>query len=175
MSAMGHEQTLQIKLPPLCLHQMKYDHAQLGSLSQRLATAIFAARPDLRQSASMERGAETDGLSVVISVTSPTNDEARSVVVWIDERATPSIGFGPTHTHEGSDDTGIAAILDTLVGVLTDQVVIVQDVGGDYPGFGKWLDLRIVDALEEELTDKYSPGRALLKSWSGRADRQVKL
>ena len=154
---------------------MKYDHAQLGSLSERLATAVFAVRPELRQSALMERGAEAEGLSVVIRVTSPTNDEARSVVVWVDKQATPSIGFGPDHTHESPDDTGIAAILDTLLGVLTDQVVIIEDVGGDHPGFGKWLDLRVADALEEDLTDKYSPGHALLKSWSGRADRQVDL
>ena len=31
---------------------MQYDHAQLGSLSKRLARAIFAVRPDLRQGAS---------------------------------------------------------------------------------------------------------------------------
>jgi len=154
---------------------MNYDHAQLGSLSQRLATAVFAVLPDLRQSASVERGAEADGLSVVIRAISPTNDEARSVVVWVDENATPSIGFGPDHAHESPDDAGIAAILNTLLGVLTDQVVIIEDVGGDHSGFGKWLDLRIADALEANLTDKYSPGRAILKSWSGQADRQVDL
>jgi len=123
----------------------------------------------------MERGAEADGLSVVIRATSLTDDEGRSVVVWVCEKVTPSIGFGPDHTHESPDDVGIAAILDTLLGVLTDQVVIVEDVGGEYSGFGKWLDLRVADALEEELTDKYSPGRAIIKSWSGRADRQVGL
>lgn len=154
---------------------MKLDLPLLGSLSQRLATAILAARPELRQDATMERGAEADGLSVVICATSSTGDETRSVVVWVDEAATPTIGFGPDHTHESPDDAGIAAILDTLLGVLTDQVVIIQDVGGDNPGFGKWLDLRVADALENELTDKYSPGRAILKSWSGRADRQVEL
>jgi hypothetical protein len=152
---------------------MTYDHAQLGSLSQRLAAAVFAVRPELRKSASMERGAEPDGLSIIIRAPSPTNDEARSVEVWVDEEATPSIGFGPDHTHESADDTGIAAILGILLGVLTDQVVIIEDVGGDHPGFGKWLDLRVADALEEELTDKYSPERAILKSWSGRADRPV--
>ena len=85
------------------------------------------------------------------------------------------MGFGPDHTHESPDDAGIAAISDILLGVLTDQFVIVEDVGGEYPGFGKWLDLRVADALDEALTDKYSPGRAILKSWSGRADRQVGL
>jgi hypothetical protein len=99
---------------------MKYDHAQLGSLSQRLATAIFAVRPGLRECASMERGAEADGFSVIIRATSPTNDKARSVEVCVDEKATPSIGFGPDHTHGSPDDTGVAAILDILLGVLTD-------------------------------------------------------
>lgn len=159
----------------LCLHPMQYDHAQLGSLSKRLARAIFAVRPDLRQGASMERGAESDGFSIVINVTSPTNDEARSVGVWICEKATPSIGFGPDHTHESPDDAGIAAILDTLLGILADQIVIIEDVGGDHPGFRTWLDLRNAEALEEALTDKYSPGRAVIRSWSGRADRQVEL
>ena len=154
---------------------MKYDQAQLGSLSQRLANAIFTARPDLRDHASMERGAEADGFSIVIRAISPTNDEARSVVVWVDEKATPSLGFGPDHTHGSPDDTGVAAILNTLIGVLTDQVVIIEDIGGDSPGFGQWLDLRVADALEEQLTDRYSPGRAILKSWSGQVDRQVKL
>src|SRR5882762_9927422 len=98
---------------------MKYDHAGLGSLSQRLATAIFAIRPELRRSASMERGAEADGFSVVIRVASPTNEEARSVHVWVDEKATPSIRFGPDHTHGSPDDTGIAMVLGTLLGVLT--------------------------------------------------------
>lgn len=175
MLAFGYKRALQFRSLPLCLQLMKYDHAQLGSFSQRLAAAVFAVRPELRQSASMERGAEDDGLSVIIRATSPANDEGRSVVVWVDEKATPSIGFGPDHAHESPDDNGIAAILDTLIGVLTDQVVIIEDVGGDHPGFSKWLDLRGADALEEDLTAKYSPGHAILKSWSGRGDRRVDL
>lgn len=154
---------------------VELDLTQLGSLSQRLATAIFAARPELQQGALMERGAEPEGFSVAIRVPSPTSDETRAVVVWVDERATPSIGFGPDHTHESPDDAGIDAILNTLIAVLTDQVVVIVDVGGDRSGFGRWLDLRVEDALEEALTDRYSPGRAILKSWSGRVDREVTL
>lgn len=108
------------------LASMTYDPAQLGSFSQRLAAAVFAVRPELRKSARMERGAEPDGLSVIIRAPSPTNDEARSVVIFLDEKATPSIGFGPSHTHGSADDTGIAAILGILLGVLSDQVVIIE-------------------------------------------------
>jgi len=37
------------------------------------------------------------------------------------------------------------------------------------------MDLRDPEALEEELTSRYSPGRAILKSWSGKEDREVGL
>jgi hypothetical protein len=123
----------------------------------------------------MIRGGEVDGLSVEVRMPSPTNDAARLLQVWVDERGTPSIGFGPDHTHGTPDDAGIAAVVDTMIGILTDQVMIIEDVGGEHPGFGQWLDLRVADALDEALTDKYSPGRALIKSWSGRADREVGL
>jgi hypothetical protein len=157
------------------LASMNCDLDQLGSLSRRLAIAVFAIRPELSPSAMMERGVESDGMSVVIRANSPADNEARSVMVWVDEKATPSIGFGPDHTHGSPDEDGIAEVLDILLGVLTDQIVIMEDVGGEAPGFGRWLDLRNADAMDDALTDKYSPGRFLLKSWSGRADREVAL
>lgn len=95
--------------------------------------------------------------------------------VWVDEKVTPSVGFGPDHTHGSPDDPGIAEVLDILLGVISDQIVIIEDVGGDHPGFSRWLDMRVTDALEEAVTDRYSPGRAILKSWSGKADRYVGL
>ena len=121
----------------------------------------------------MIRSGETDGLSLNLVIPSPTGDEARQCVVWVDEVATPSIGFGPSHTHEQSDDDGIAAILNILHAILADQLLIIEDVGGTYSGHGAWIDLRDPEALEEELTSPYSPGRALLKSWSGKIDHPV--
>jgi hypothetical protein len=154
---------------------MKLNHAQLGLFSQRLASAVFSVRPDLRDSASMIRSGEVDGLSLEVLIPSPTTDAGRLLKVWVDERATPSVGFGPNHTHGTPDYAGIAAVVDIMVGVLTDQVVIIEDVGGEYARSGRWLDLRIADAVEEALTERYSPGHALLKSWSGEGDREVGL
>ena len=56
---------------------------------------------------------------------------------------------------------------------MDDRLHIIQDVGGEYDGHSNWIDLRDPEALEEELTSPYSPGRAILKSWSGKADREV--
>jgi len=153
--------------------ELPFDHEALGSFSRCLAAAVFDAIPEFRQHARNIRSGETDGFSLLVAVPSPTHDDARQLRIWVDEVATPSIGFGPDHTHESSDEDGIAAIVDRVRAILDDKLLIIEDVGGAYPGHGSWLDLREPDAIEEELTSRYSPGRALLKSWSGRADRQV--
>jgi len=149
------------------------DQPAQGSISRRLSLAIFSVMPELRQYASAIQSGEKDGMSLNLIIPSPTGDEARLCQVWVDEVATPSIGFGPSHTHERPDDAGIAVILDLLRAILADQVLIIEDAGGAYSGSGGWIDLRDPEALEEELTSPYSPGRALLKSWSGKADRPV--
>jgi hypothetical protein len=154
-------------------HLPFYDQPALGSISRRLSLVIFSIMPELQQYASTIHSGETDGMSLNLVIPSPTGDDARLCQVWVDEMATPSIGFGPSHTHERSDDAGIAAILDILHAILADQLLIIEDVGGPYSGHGGWIDLRDAEALEEELTSPYSPGHALLKSWSGKADRTV--
>ena len=154
-------------------HPPPYDQSALGSVSRRLSLAIFSVMPELQQYASTIHSGETDGMSLNLVIPSPTGDEARICQVWVDEVATPSIGFGPSHTHERSDDAGIAAILGLLRAILADQLLIIEDVGGTYSGHRSWIDLRDPEALEEELTSPYSPGHALLKSWSGKADRPV--
>jgi hypothetical protein len=56
---------------------------------------------------------------------------------------------------------------------MADRLLIIQDIGGENPGHCNWLDLRNPEGLEEAITSPYSPARALLKSWSGAADREV--
>jgi hypothetical protein len=87
----------------------------------------------------------------------------------------PSIGFGPSHTHENRDDEGIAAIVERAAAILDDKLLIIEHVGGETPGHGSWIDLREPAALEDELTSPYSPGTALLKSWSGKVDREISI
>lgn len=155
--------------------KLPFDHDALGSFSRRLASAVFDAMPEFQQHARNIQSGETDGSSLLVAVPSPTNDDARQLMIWVDEIATPSIGFGPDHTHESSDEDGIVAIIDRAQAILDDKLLVIEDVGGTYSGHRSWLDLREPDAIEEELTSPYSPGRALLKSWSGRADRQVSI
>ena len=151
------------------------DEAALGAFSKRLASAIFAAFPDARERARMMRSGETDGLSLSVIFPSPTNDADRFVEVWVDEVATPSIGFGPSHTHFGADEGGIAETVELCRAIMSDRVVIMQDIGGEHDGHAAWLDLSDPEDLEEELTSPYSPGRVRLKSWSGATDREAGL
>jgi hypothetical protein len=155
--------------------QFALDEDALGSFSKRLAVAVFAAFPDARHHATMIRSGEKDGLSLSVVFPSPTKDDDRCMQIWVDEVATPSVEFGATHTHYGADDMGICETVELCQAVLDDRLLIIQDLGGEYDGHSSWIDLREPEALEEELTNRYSPGRAILKSWSGKADREIGL
>lgn len=147
----------------------------LGSFSKRFASALFAAFPNVRVHSEMIQSGENDGLSIDIRVPSPSGENDRLIEIWVDEKATPSIGFGPDHTHRNPDESGITEVIELLRAILDGRLLIIQYVGGEYAKFGRWLDLREPDALEDELTSECSPGRATLKSWSGEADRVVGL
>jgi len=131
---------------------LPFDQAALGALSRRLAEAVFASVPALRHYALIVKSGEANGLSLVLDVPSPTQDTDRRFVIWADEKATPNIGFGPIHTHETTDEAGIAAIVDRAIAILEDRLLIIEDVGGAHPGHGDWLDLREPDALLDRLT-----------------------
>jgi hypothetical protein len=160
---------------------MSFDLNLLGCVSQRLSAEIFLSLPQLRPYAQMVESGESDGLSLILTAPSPTEDSSsevdsgREFVIWVDDTGTPSIGFGAEHTHENIEADGIAAIIDRAKAILEDKLLIIEDIGGEYPGHSSWIDLRDPHALAEELTSPYSSGRASLKSWSGNADRQIGL
>ena len=153
--------------------RQRYVDSVAGAFSRSFAAALFEALPHFQQYAWMIESAEPDGLSLDLEVPSPTSDEARQLVVWVDEVITPSIEFGPTHTHRSPDAAGIAEVVELARAILADQILILEEVCGEHPGYGTWIDLRDPDELLDELTSPYSPGKALLKSWSGLADREV--
>lgn len=155
--------------------QPLFDFERLGAFSQCLAVAFFAEFPHLRQFATMISSSEPNGLSLNVIVPSPSGDKDRFIQVWVDEVVTPSVGFGPNHTHGTCDDAGIAEVIDLCHAVFTDKLLIIEDVGGKYDGHSSWVDLRDPDGLLDEITSPYSPGTAKLKSWSGVGDRQVGL
>ena len=135
--------------------QLALDEEALGSFSKRLAVAVFAAFPDARRHATMIRSGEKDGLSLSVPFPSPTKEEDRCMQIWVDEVATPSIEFGPSHTHYSADDMGIHETVELCRAVLDDRLLIIQDAGGKYDGHSSWIDLRDPEALEEELTSPY--------------------
>ena len=126
----------------------------------------------------MEQAGDLDGLSIVLDLESPTGDPTRFLELWVEPRAEGpdlSIGFGPSHTHACCQSDRESAILAMLRAILSDEIVIIEGVGGPYPGNRLWLDLREPDALADALTHRWSPDRVLVKSWSGKRDREVSL
>jgi len=125
----------------------------------------------------MQADAEPDGHSLAIDTISPTGDETRRLGIWVEGSSGPSVGGGPWHTHGNVLSVGdslsdqIAAVVDLVGAILRDEFVLVVDVGGAHSGHTSVLDLREPDAIAEELTDRYSPGSILIKSWSGARDR----
>jgi hypothetical protein len=157
------------------MEDLPLEESALGAISRQLSGAIFMAFPELRNHARIHQSKERDGLSLIIEVPSPTNDPNREIFIWVDEVSTPSIGFGSSHTHESPNESGMHEILDKLCAILEDKLVIIEGIGGKFPGYADWIDLRQPQALEDELTGELSSGHVLLKSWSGKNDREINL
>lgn len=158
------------------------DERALGSFSKAITARLLGEWPELRPSLEMEQAREPDGPSIVLDLQSPTGER---LGIWVDENRSGgpdlSIGFGPWHTHasvaprrdESADRR--EAILLLLRAIFRHEIVIIEEVGGPYPGHRRVLDLREPDALAEFLTDRWSADRVLVKSWSGKRDREVSL
>jgi hypothetical protein len=159
------------------------NESDLGSFSKATSARLLTEWPEIRASLEMEPACEPDGLSIALDLQSPTGDPTRPLGIWVnkDRSGGPdlSIGFGPWHTHASLERSRsadpIEAILLLLRAIFRDEIVIIEQVGGPYPGHRRVLDLREPDALAEFLTDRWSADRVVMKSWSGRRDREVSL
>lgn len=157
------------------------DENRLTAESRVFAGELFARFPGFRRHATMEQLHDQESWTLVVSVRAPSGDPRSELVVWVDGGDDPSVAFGGWHTHENVWGAGLAngaergALLDLIAGILADRFVICEDVGGVGDGTAAILDLSQQDALLEELTSRYSPGRARLRSWSGGLDREVGL
>ena len=136
------------------------------------ARAILARRPELARWLSREEG--EDGDHLLARIPSPTGDEARTLILWM-ESDEPSVAFGAWHTHATvwawnrepvDQDAALVALIDDI---LSDHIVLaVDEASPDWPAA---LDLREPDALLDELTRPGGSGRVRLLSWTGSADR----
>jgi hypothetical protein len=115
----------------------------------------------------------------VVTVPAPSGNRLSELVVWVDSGEDPSVAFGGWHTHEKECGAGLEggaareALFHLIAGILADRFVICEDIGCIGDGSVTNLDLSQQDAPLEELTSKYSPGCARLRSWSRRLDREV--
>jgi hypothetical protein len=139
-----------------------------------LACAVFLVFPELAEQTAVYQSIESDGLSLHLELSSPSGDADRTLILYIDEQVGPTFSFGPGHCHDDMDG-GFTEIVDLIGAILDDQFVIIEEIGGPYDGHAEWFDLREPDALEDYLTHPDHSGRVRLKSWSGRADREVSI
>ncbi len=152
-----------------------FEPSQLGSFSRQLWAALVLALDPAIMRAELFDGREADGKSLMVKMGSPTGDQERQVIVWVDEVVTPSLLYGPSHCHEAADAGGIGRIVDLISQIMSDRLVIAMEIDGLTPGWGRWLDLAEDDAILEELTEPYASGHFVIKTWTGAGDREVQL
>jgi hypothetical protein len=157
-----------------------YDESQTTKESQLFAADLFERYPEFRQYAAMERVPGSELWSLVVTIPAPSGDPKAQLTLWVDNGIEPSLEFGYWHTHGGlwrvdaENFWQHTSILDLVEAILSDRIILCEDVGVICDGFiTTIIDLAVKDALLDELTSKYSPGRAHLRSWSGRLDRLV--
>jgi hypothetical protein len=151
-----------------------FDEKRLGAISKSLTSVLFSAFPHIIHNANYAVEDEEDGKSIVIHIVSPTGDAWRNLHIWVCN-GEPSLEFGPSHIHEDADTEGYGRIVETVRNIFSDRLVFAAEVGGLNPEYAFWLDLSKPDALADELTDTYSSGHLSIKSWTGLADREVRL
>jgi hypothetical protein len=124
----------------------------------------------------------SDEFDLLVEVPSPTGDKDRQIGVWMEKGVEPSVDFGAWHTHAGVEQDDIAAtiegedrIIDLIEGIMAGRHVLISYVGGRCDQFSTLIDLRVPDALLDEITSENAPNRLRIKTWSGSGDRDVTL
>lgn len=157
------------------------DLNRIPAAARAFAKDLFARFPELRRFGAIERADERTSWRLTLRVPAPSGDPGSNLIIWAGGGEEASVAFGGWHTHESvwgaEHGPGGArrALLDLIGGILEDRLAICEDIGGIGDGLGTLVDLSQRDALLEELTSKYSPGRGRLRSWSGRLDRELGL
>ncbi len=134
---------------------------------------LFERLPHLVNFAQMERNANPSEYDLLIFIPSPTGDERRTVVVWMNEGFEESVAFCGWHDHAFED--GEEEIIDTVEAILADQAVVVSYSDGKFAGWLTLIDLTQDDILLDILTQKYAAEAIHVQTWSGKGDRVVTL
>ncbi len=155
----------------------QFDILLLNESSTRFASKLFERYPEYREFAQMRLVDDSDEYCLVVEISSPTNDTDLDIGIWMQNGVEPSLGFGPSHTHSKVEmvESNLAdeneAILSLLDRIIKGSIVVSTDIGGQYDGHKRWLNLDKSNAVTDYLTDKYSPNQIKLQSWSGSIDK----
>lgn len=147
--------------------------------AQAFAARLFAAQPALKEYApSHSDDREVASSRSVLEMPCPNPNIPDGMMVWMVDGTDPSLTFGRWHTHaslfDGSVDAGWDGLIDYVGAILTDQFVLVREVG-TRRDWVQILDLREQDALADLLTSSFCSGTVDLLTWSGLGDRRVSL
>ncbi|MDB4927733.1 MAG: hypothetical protein JWM10_217 [Myxococcaceae bacterium] len=157
------------------------DQSVLTDESRVFMRQLFARFPDLQAYATMERDLGREQWSLVVKVPALSGDPDARLVVWVEDGGEPGLAFGGWHTHasvwaaEPRESSQSNDLLDLVAGIFSERFIGCQDVGGTAPGSATILDLAVEDAVLNEITSEYSPGRVRLLSWAGRCDGSIGL
>ncbi len=153
------------------------DEAALNTPSLRFASKLFARFPSIREYAWMQKIGDSDEFCLLVDAPDQSSCPDLKLGIWMEEGIEPSLGFGPSHTHakvemaEANIQDGDEAILTLLGKILSDEIVVSIDSGGEHDGHMRWLDISTPNAIIDYLTDKYSPDQITIRSWSGNINR----
>jgi hypothetical protein len=170
------------------------DKSRITNESRLFAEELFERFPEFRRYATMERQSGDESWNLVVVVPAPSGDPKTDMTVWVQkgDPPEPSVEFGMWHTHESVwaeivwyrgikwgesiySESDRSKLLNLIAGILAERFILCEDIGGVGDGSVGILDLSREDAILEELTSKYSPGRVRLRSWTGRLDREMSL
>lgn len=150
---------------------------KLNAEQRKLYEELIKWKPEYEKFCKAEIS-ENGNHNLYIEIPSPTGDQERKIVVWIDD-GDISIGFGPWHTHGSiqfeTDKKGYCdevSIIDLIKMIVSGELVYFTKIGNEKQ-FSDILNLTYPNALAEELTDQYSTGTIDIKSWDGNQDRRV--
>lgn len=151
------------------LERRELDRSALNAVSRRVLEAFEQRASAALAHLAMSRAVD-GSWNVEIVLPSPTGDERLDAGVWIDERGTPSIEFGGSHTHAELFEDDAERALDALL-VFVDRIVagrVLVSWSVSYEGE--------VSPFFVDLDDEYDAKQVLdeslrpLRSWSGRHD-----
>lgn len=158
------------------------DIGELTEASREFAVGFLGRFPGLHASCSAETIAGVPGRHLLIRIVSPAGED-RNVTIWMEGGDEPSLAFGSGgwHTHDdftrqlGPNLYQDESLFDLLEAILDDQFVVFEEPDAEPRPFRSVLDLRAPNAVIEEITNPHCSDRFLIKTFSGRGDREVSL